>query len=102
MEWYYYFSGFLSGAVLTNSVPHFVKGVSGDKFPTPFSKPHGKGLSSPLVNVVWALVNLLVGYLLFRLADISLQNNFMLIAFFAGVACLSIFSSIQFVGKDKE
>ena len=54
MEWYYYFSGFLSGAVLTNSVPHFVKGVSGDKFPTPFSKPHGKGLSSPLVNVVWA------------------------------------------------
>jgi hypothetical protein len=44
----------------------------------------------------------LVGYLLFRLADISSQNNLMLIAFFAGVACLSIFSSIQFVGKDKE
>jgi hypothetical protein len=102
MEWYYYFSGFLSGAVLTNFVPHFVKGISGDKFPTPFSKPHGKGLSSPVVNVVWSLVNLLVGYLLFRLADVSLQNNLMLIAFFAGVTCLSLFNSIHFVGKDKE
>jgi len=102
MEWYSYFSGFLSGAILTNFVPHFVKGISGDKFPTPFSKPHGKGLSSPVVNVVWSLVNLLVGYLLFRLADISLQNNLMLIAFFAGVTCLSLFNSIHFVGKDKE
>jgi hypothetical protein len=43
MEWYHYFSGFLSGAFLSNSVPHFAKGVCGDKFPTPFAKPHGKG-----------------------------------------------------------
>ena len=57
MEWYNYFSGFCAGAFLANFVPHFVKGVCGDKFPTPFAKPPGKGLSSPMVNVLWGLLN---------------------------------------------
>ena len=66
MEWYNYFSGFWAGMFLANFVPHFVNGISGNKFPTPFSKPHGKGLSSPALNVVWALVNLIIGFLLFK------------------------------------
>lgn len=28
---------------LSNSVPHFAKGICDDKFPTPFAKLHGKG-----------------------------------------------------------
>ena len=101
MEWYNYLSGFFAGAILTNFVPHFVKGVSGDPFPTPFSKPHGKGLSSPMVNVLWALFNLLIGYILFRLAKISLVNNLSMGIFFAGIALLSIWSSYAFARKDK-
>jgi hypothetical protein len=43
MEWYQYLAAFFAGAFLANTVPHFVKGISGDKFPTAFAKPPGKG-----------------------------------------------------------
>jgi hypothetical protein len=101
MEWYNYVACFFAGAILTNFVPHFVHGISGDKFPTPFSKPHGIGLSSPLVNILWALFNLIVGFLLFKAAKISGDNYFSLIIFFIGVAFISIFSSKHFTRKDK-
>jgi hypothetical protein len=101
MEWYHYLGAFCSGAFLTNFVPHFVNGVSGNRFPTPFAKPHGKGLSSPLLNVVWSLFNLIAGFLLFRFAEVSSMDNLSLIIFFAGVASLSIRLSKTFAGKNK-
>lgn len=64
MAWYVYLAYFLGGAFLGNFVPHFVNGISGRRFPTPFSKPPGKGLSSPLVNVLWGILNLVIAYLL--------------------------------------
>ena len=66
VNWYDYIACFFAGMFLANVVPHFVHGISGDRFPTPFAHPPGKGLSSPTVNVVWALFNLVVGYILFR------------------------------------
>ena len=53
MRWYFYVAYFFGGAFLVNAVPHFVNGVSGRSFPTPFASPPGKGLSSPMVNVLW-------------------------------------------------
>jgi hypothetical protein len=102
MEWYHYFSGFWAGMFIANFVPNFVKGICGDKFPTPFSKPPGKGLSSPVVNVMWALFNLIVGYLLYRYARISSTDTLSLIIFFAGFACISIMGGKNFANKDKE
>jgi hypothetical protein len=64
MPWYGYAIHFLAGAFLCNAVPHFVAGVSGAKFQSPFANPPGVGLSSPLVNVLWGFANLVVGYLL--------------------------------------
>jgi len=64
MPWYGYVIHFLAGAFLANGVPHFVYGVSGEKFQSPFASPPGVGLSSPLVNVVWGFANFVVGYLL--------------------------------------
>lgn len=55
---------FLAGAFLVNGIPHLVNGVSGRAFPTPFAKPPGRGLSSPLVNVLWAAANFVAGDLL--------------------------------------
>ena len=57
---------FFSGMFLANSVPHFIHGISGDPFPTPFAEPPGKGLSSPTVNVAWAFANIIAGYNLYR------------------------------------
>ncbi len=55
---------FFAGAFLVNALPHLINGLSGRTFPTPFAKPPGKGLSSPIVNVLWAAFNLIAGYLL--------------------------------------
>ncbi|MFT3932455.1 MAG: hypothetical protein QM726_02475 [Chitinophagaceae bacterium] len=102
MQWYHYFSGFWAGMFLANFVPHFVNGISGNGFPTPFSKPRGIGLSSPFVNVVWSLFNLLVGFLLFRTARINADNNLSLFVFFIGIAVMSLFLSKRFVKKHKQ
>src|SRR6201984_1620710 len=87
---------FFAGAILANVVPHFVHGISGDRFPTPFARPPGKGLSSPTTNVVWALVNLIVGYLLFGVGRISSGGILALAVFFAGIAGLSAWLSVLF------
>ena len=64
MHWYFYLLEFLGGAFLANGVPHFVQGVSGNPFQSPFAKPPGKGESSPLSNALWGFANLLAGALL--------------------------------------
>jgi len=64
MEWYAYVAYFFGGAFLVNAVPHFVSGLLGRRFPTPFASPPGRGESSPMVNVLWGAFNLAVGYLL--------------------------------------
>jgi hypothetical protein len=87
---------------LANVVPHFVHGISGDRFPTPFAHPPGKGLSSSTVNVVWSLFNLIVGYILFRAGKVSSGNNLTLFVFFAGIAALSIMASVSFRTKHAE
>ena len=101
MNWFNYVAAFFAGIFLTNFVPHFVHGISGDRFPTPFAKPPGKGLSSPILNVVWSLFNLLLDYLLFRLGKIAFGGDPALLTFFAGIAVVSIGSSLQFAHKHK-
>jgi hypothetical protein len=102
MNWYNYIACFFAGMFLANVVPHFIHGISGDRFPTPFSHPPGKGLSSPMVNTVWALFNLVVGYVLFRSGHISSGGDSALLVFFAGIAAISILSSIRFQAKDAQ
>jgi hypothetical protein len=64
MAWYVYVTHFAAGLFLANSVPHFVHGISGANFQTPFASPPGVGESPPLVNVLWGMANLVVGYVL--------------------------------------
>jgi hypothetical protein len=64
MRWYHYIAYFFGGAFLANAVPHFVSGVSGHSFPSPFAHPPGEGQSPALVNVLWGFANLVIGYLL--------------------------------------
>ena len=64
MRWYHYVSYFWGGAFLANFVPHFVNGISGSPFQSPFASPPGEGLSSAPVNVGWGLFNLFIAYLL--------------------------------------
>lgn len=58
--------GVLSGMFCANACPHFIKGVCGERFRTPFArgeknrKSKHPQTSSPIVNVVWAFCNLLI------------------------------------------
>jgi hypothetical protein len=61
MHWVAYFWG---GAFLCNAIPHFVAGVMGQPFQSPFAKPPGQGLSSSTVNVLWGAFNFAVAYAL--------------------------------------
>lgn len=55
---------FLAGAFHINAVPHLVKGITGQSHMTPFGR-----VSTPLVNIVWAFVNLIVALLLLGIAS---------------------------------
>jgi uncharacterized BrkB/YihY/UPF0761 family membrane protein len=61
---YIYLLQFVAGLFLANGVPHFVQGISGHWFQTPFASPPGVGESSPVVNVLWGFANLAVGFAL--------------------------------------
>jgi hypothetical protein len=101
MKWYNYLAAFFAGAFLANFVPHFINGISGNAFPTPFSNPPGKGLSAPVVNVLWALFNLLIGYMLFRASKINSQTKLALVVMFIGIIAMSVMLSLSFVDKLK-
>jgi hypothetical protein len=100
VNWYHYIACFFAGMFLANAVPHFVHGISGDRFPTPFADPPGRGLSSPVVNTLWALLNLVVGYILFRAGRMSSGDNLSLVIFFAGIVALSTLMSVHFTKKE--
>jgi hypothetical protein len=99
MKWYNYIACFFAGFFLVNTVPHFIHGVSGDSFPTPFADPPGKGLCSPTFNVLWALFNLIIGYLLYRGGKISGDNKPAIVVLFIGIIVSSIMLSYVFVDK---
>jgi hypothetical protein len=74
MQWGHELAYFLGGAFLTNAMPHFVSGVMGRPFQSPFAKPPGQGLSSSRVNVLWGFFNMVVSYgLLVRVGRFDLR-----------------------------
>lgn len=64
MLWFHFVAYFFAGAFFANFVPHFISGVLGRKFPTPFASPPFRGLSSSRVNVLYGMCNLAFAYLL--------------------------------------
>lgn len=64
MRWYHYVAYFFGGATLVNAIPHFVSGVMGQSFQSPFASPPGEGLSPAWVNVLWGSANFVFAYLL--------------------------------------
>ncbi|OIR08063.1 hypothetical protein GALL_99280 [mine drainage metagenome] len=64
MIWLHDMSYLFGGAFFVNAVPHFVSGVLGRPFQSPFAKPPGQGLSSSRVNVLWGAANFVLAYFL--------------------------------------
>ena len=89
-RWYHTIAYFFGGAFLANTVPHYMAGVSGSAFQSPFASPSGEGLSSAMVNVLWGFFNLAVGYLLVcRVGKFDLRKTKHVVVLGAGVLAIS-------------
>jgi hypothetical protein len=97
MAWLHLVSYLFGGAFLTNAVPHFVSGVMGRPFQSPFANPPGEGLSSSTVNVLWGFFNMAVGYILVcRVGDFELRSTSDVVAFGLGILLMSLLSARLF------
>lgn len=91
MAWLHLVSWFFGGAFLTNAVPHFVSGIMGKPFQSPFAKPPGEGLSSSTVNVLWGFLNMAIGYVLVcRIGNFSLNDTGDAVVFGLGILAISV------------
>jgi hypothetical protein len=97
MNWLWLVSYFFGGVFAANAVPHFVSGVTGHPFQTPFAKPPGKGLSSSTVNVAWGFFNGVVAYLLVaRVGAFHPRTIAHILALGLGALLISIFTARHF------
>jgi hypothetical protein len=91
MTWLHLVSYFFGGIFLANAIPHFVSGMMGRPFQTPFAKPPGEGLSSSTVNVLWGFFNAVAGYLLVvRVGNFDLRSISDVLAFAVGALLISL------------
>ena len=98
LKWYHYVMLFFGGAFIANFVPHFVEGITGEMFPTPFANPPGQGLSSSTLNVLWALANLAAGYFLLRSSKFAVRDLQTVGVAFIAFAAMAINLSVVFAG----
>ena len=97
MTWLYLVSYFFGGVFLANAVPHFVSGMMGRPFQSPFAKPPGQGLSSSTVNVLWGFFNFVVAYLLIeRVGEFALRNTGDALAVGIGALLIALFAARHF------
>jgi len=90
-------SYFFGAGFLANAVPHFVGGVMGEPFQTPFANPPGKGLSSSTVNVLWGFANFAAAYfLVLRVGRFDPRSVDCIVPFAAGVLFIGLFSAWNF------
>ncbi|MVF10958.1 hypothetical protein FT643_02270 [Ketobacter sp. MCCC 1A13808] len=87
---------FLAGVFFVNVVPHFVNGVSGRPFPSPFSDPPGVGLSSPVLNVLWAAINFIIAILFVYFGNLNQRNKTVYLGYFSGVLVMAFFLADYF------
>ncbi len=91
-----YILDFFVGALLLNAIPHLASGLQGHPFPSPFAKPRGVGLSSPLVNVLWGIFNVAAGLLLWAWRPFAIGPNGGFAAAIAGALAIGIYLALHF------
>jgi len=97
MAWVSLVAYIFGGAFLANAIPHFVSGMMGRPFQTPFAKPPGQGLSSSTVNVLWGFCNIVVGYVLVcRVGDFDVRATSDIVALGLGALTIALVSARGF------
>ena len=97
MNWLTLVTCFFGGVFAANAIPHFVSGIMGRAFQSPFAKPPGKGLSSATVNVLWGFFNAAVAYaLILHVGDFNPRSWSQVSACGLGALVIGIFCARHF------
>jgi uncharacterized membrane protein len=86
---------FFAGIFLFNAIPHLVQGICGKRHMTPFSP-----LSSALVNVVWGLINIVLGVLIVKVWRPVDESVLWCAAFLLGGVVISVYLAIFWSNPD--
>lgn len=76
------------GLFATNAIPHFVRGITGQRHMTPFGSD-----SSAVLNVLWGSANAAVAGVLAWLYRDAIEGATLAVAFVAGVALAVLLAS---------
>lgn len=97
MIWLHDLAYFFGGAFLANGVPHFVSGMTGHAFQSPFAKPPGKGLSSSTVNVLWGFGNFVLAYfLILRVGHFDVRSADQIVSLGLGFLLMGVMAARTF------
>ena len=100
-DWIALLTNFLGAAFLVNGIPHFVMAMTGQKFPSPFANPPGRGDSPPLANIVWGWINFaLAAVLLIYVRPLDIHDGAHMAAAVAGAVLMSI-AVARYFGKSR-
>lgn len=99
-KWYHYLLAFIAGGIFVNVVPHFVSGVTGQGFPSPFSDPPGIGLSSPVLNIVWAAINFVLAYAVVYFAKLNQRHASLQLGYCLGALAMALYLASYFGDLD--
>lgn len=97
MNWTHDIAYVFGGLFLANALPHWIGGLMGRPFQSPFAKPRGVGLSSSTVNVLWGLFNLAMAWLLIaRVGAFDIRSPEHVGAVALGMLLISLFAARHF------
>lgn len=86
--WQLYVFSILAGLLAANGVPHFIKGVVGQKHQTPFGKA-----SSAVVNICWGWINLVVAAIFLHFAHVRTHEYRAFAVFALSALIMSLFNA---------
>lgn len=97
MDWLHDLGYFFGGMFLANAIPHFVSGMMGRPFQSPFAKPRGQGLSSSTVNVLWGFANFVIAYrLLIHVGNFDIRATDQAVSAGAGFLLMGLLAAHLF------
>ena len=97
MNWPHEIAYFFGGLFFANALPHYISGLMGRAFQSPFAKPRGEGYSTSLTNVLWGFFNLVIAYaLLVRVVDFDIHSLAHAGALGLGMLLIALFAARHF------
>ncbi len=95
-RWYHHVFAFVAGGIFVNFLPHFINGISGRPFPSPFSDHPGVGLSSPVSNIAWAAINFFIAFAFVYFGRLNQRHQAIFISYFIGALAMAFYLANYF------